>query len=91
MIAAEPITDVDTTAGTCWSTLDQELEAVGVRLVFAELKGHVRDHLRDYGVLEKFAADRFFPTLGTAVRGYLAASGVEWTDWEDEPSSRTAT
>ena len=91
VIAAEPITDVDTTAADMLVTLDQELEAVGVRLVFAELKGHVRDHLRDYGVLEKLAADRFFPTLGTAVRGYLAASGVEWTDWEDEPSSRTAT
>ena len=60
----EPITDVDATAADMLVTLDQELETAGVRLVFAELKGHVRDHLRDYGVLEEFAADQFFPTLG---------------------------
>jgi high affinity sulfate transporter 1 len=91
VIAAEPITDVDTTAGGMLVALDQELESAGVKLVFAEMKGHVRDHLRDYGALDQFGTDRFFPTLGTAVRGYLAATGVEWTDWEEESSPGTAT
>ena len=85
-VTAEPITDVDTTAADMLVTLDQEMADAGVRLVFAELKGHVRDRLRDYGVLERFGSDRFFPTLGTAVRAYVAATGVEWTDWEDEPA-----
>jgi MFS superfamily sulfate permease-like transporter len=91
VIAAEPITDVDTTAGGMLVALDQELESAGVKLVFAEMKGHVRDHLRDYGALDQFGTDRFFPTLGTAVRGYLAATGVEWTDWEEESSPGTPT
>lgn len=25
-----------------------------------------------------------FPTVGTAVTGYIRATGQSWTDWEDE-------
>jgi MFS superfamily sulfate permease-like transporter len=89
VVAAEPITDIDTTAAEMLVTLDEELSAADVQLAFAELKGHVRDRLRAYGVADRFTDDRFFPTLGTTVRAYLAATGVEWSDWEDEAANPT--
>ena len=38
MVAAEPITDVDTTAADMLEDLDEELNAAGITLVFAEMK-----------------------------------------------------
>ena len=49
----------------------------------------VRDRLRSYGLADRFTDDRFFPTLGTTVRAYLAATGVEWSDWENEAPPRS--
>ena len=46
VIAAEPITDVDTTAADMLADLDEELNAAGTSLVFAELKDPVRDQAR---------------------------------------------
>ena len=46
LIAAEPITDVDTTAADMLADLDEELNAAGTFLVFAELKDPVRDEAR---------------------------------------------
>ena len=89
VVAAEPITDVDTTAGEMLRDLDEELEAEGVELAFAELKGPVRDRLRQYGVHEAIGTRRFFPTLGVAVATYLGESGVAWTDWEERRGGRT--
>ena len=48
-------------------------------LAFAEMKGLVKDRLRRYGLYTQVGADRFFPTVGTAVDGYLRATGMEWT------------
>jgi anti-anti-sigma regulatory factor len=42
VIAAEPVTDVDTTASDVLEELDEALNAQGISLVFAELKGPVR-------------------------------------------------
>ena len=84
-IAAEPITDVDTTAADALVRLDDELAARGIRLVFAEMKGPVKDRLRRYGLGARFGPDRFYPTIGTAVSAYLAATGTPWTDWTDRP------
>jgi MFS superfamily sulfate permease-like transporter len=83
IVAAEPMTDVDTTAADVLGELLDDLEAHGVELAFAELKGPVKDRLRDYGLSERVGADRFFPTLGTAIDGYLAATGIDWVDWSD--------
>ena len=62
-----------------------------MQLAFAELKGHVRDRPGAYGLADRCNDDRFFPTLGTTVRAYLAATGVDWSDWEDDASNRTWT
>ena len=51
MIAAEPITDVDTTAADMLAELDEELNAAGTFLVFAELKDPVRAKLERYEMI----------------------------------------
>ena len=49
-----------------------DLRSQGIELAFAELKGPVKDRLRRYGLYDRIGDDRFFPTLGTAIDGYLA-------------------
>jgi hypothetical protein len=63
--------------------LHEELNASGITLAFAELKDPVRAKLRRYGALEAVPDELFFPTVGTAVSGYLASTGEPWTDWEE--------
>ncbi len=89
VVAAEPITDIDATAGESLLSLNDELVADGVQLAFAELKDPVRDRLRDYGIEAVIGADRFFPTIGVAVNAYLDETGVDWIDWEDRGSVKT--
>ena len=88
VVAVEPITDIDATAGESLGTLLAELQADGVELAFAELKDPARDELRRYGLVDAVGEDRFFPTLGVAVARYLEDSGVEWVDWEDRAAAR---
>jgi MFS superfamily sulfate permease-like transporter len=83
VVAAEPITDLDTTAADVLQELDAELAAEGVDLRFAEMKDPVKDRLKRYALYERFGDDHFYPTVGEAVSAYLEATGVEWTDWED--------
>jgi hypothetical protein len=33
--------------------------------------------------MDRIGEHRFFPTMGTAVDGYVEATGVDWVDWED--------
>jgi high affinity sulfate transporter 1 len=83
VVAAEPITDVDTTAAEMIQELDVELKARGAELAFAELKDPVKDRLQRYGLLTQLGDDFFFPTLGVAVKEFLERNEVEWVDWED--------
>lgn len=82
VVAAEPITDVDTTAAEMIAELDAELAERGVELTFAEMKDPVKDRLHRYGLKAKIGRDSFFPTMGVAVKEYLDKNPVEWTDWE---------
>ena len=88
VIAAEPITDVDTTAAAALDDLVEELEGGGITLAFAELKDPVRERLRRYGALERVPDEHIYPTVGTAVTGYLRETGQTWRDWEDAPDER---
>jgi MFS superfamily sulfate permease-like transporter len=83
VVAAEPVTDLDTTAADVLKELDSELAAEGVDLRFAEMKGPVKDKLKRYALYERFGDDHFYYTVGAAVSAYLDATGVQWTDWED--------
>jgi high affinity sulfate transporter 1 len=83
VVAAEPVTDLDTTAADILWELEEELAAQGVDLRFAEVKDPVKDRLKRYGLFERFGDDHFYPTVGEAVNAYVEMTGVEWTDWED--------
>ncbi len=83
VVAAEPITDVDTTAAEMLEELDAELSARGVELAFAELKDPVKDRLQRYGLAKRIGRDFFFPTVGVAVKAFLQHHDVKWTDWEE--------
>ncbi|TFD57382.1 SulP family inorganic anion transporter [Cryobacterium suzukii] len=83
ILAAEPITDIDTTAVEELMELDDFLVSRGITLIFAEMKGPAKDHLRDYGLSGRFPPDRFAGTVGEAVdeatgtlRGDL--DGTQW-------------
>ncbi len=75
VIAAEPITDVDTTACDMLEDLVAELDEVGVRLVFAELKDPVRAKVVRYGLSALLPPDRFYPTVNAAVREFERRHG----------------
>jgi high affinity sulfate transporter 1 len=91
VVAAEPITDVDTTAADAIEELDVELSRRGVELAFAEMKDPVKDRLIRYGLAERVGRELFFPTVGVAVKAYLDAHPVGWVDWEDAPREGAGT
>ncbi|MFE6157905.1 SulP family inorganic anion transporter [Streptomyces sp. NPDC056486] len=78
LIAAEPVTDVDTTAADILEELDAALQELGVGLVFAELKDPVRRKVERYGLARTFDARRFYPTVEAAVEAFRSDSGAEW-------------
>jgi MFS superfamily sulfate permease-like transporter len=84
VVAAEPVTSVDVTSVDMLAELDDSLHRAGIELVFAEMKDPVKDKLKRFGVFKKFGEKVFFPTVGSAVEGYLATHDVEW-DEHDRP------
>lgn len=86
VIAAEPITDIDTTASEILARMIRELGEGGIVLAFAELKDPVKDLLKRDDLFDVVGASRFFPTVGTAVDAYLKECHVHWVDWEEQDS-----
>lgn len=84
VVAAEPVTSVDVTAGDILAELDGALHAQKIELCFAELKDPVKDKLKKFGLLAQLGESNFFPTIGVAVARYLEINAdVTWEDWED--------
>jgi high affinity sulfate transporter 1 len=83
VVAAEPVTDIDITAGEALAELDAELHKEGMELCFAEMKDPVKDRLKRYGLFTTLGTENFFPTIGQAVDRYLELHQVDWLDWED--------
>jgi high affinity sulfate transporter 1 len=75
IIAAEPITDVDTTAADMLEDLDEDLNGRGINLVFAELKDPVREKINRYGLTRTIDPAHFFPTLDDAIEAFCRESG----------------
>ena len=71
LVAAEPVTDIDTTAGEILADLDEELNAAGIHLAVAELQNPVKEKIVRYGLLDSIDAQHFYPTLDTAVAAYF--------------------
>ncbi|MFD8869171.1 SulP family inorganic anion transporter [Streptomyces sp. NPDC059590] len=80
VIAAEPMTDVDTTAADVLENLDETLNAEHVHLVFAELKDPVRRKIERYELTRTIDPEHFFPTVEAAVAAFRLRTGAEWTD-----------
>lgn len=78
VIAAEPITDVDTTAADMLEDLDVELNGKGINLVFAEMKDPVRRKVERYELTKTIAPEHFYPTIGAAVDAFRTTTGAEW-------------
>jgi high affinity sulfate transporter 1 len=79
VIAAEPITDVDTTAADVLLDLDVELNAQGISLVFAEVKHRTREKIEKYGLTREIEPEHFYPTTEAAVAAYMAQTGAQWS------------
>ncbi len=84
VVAAEPITDVDTTACDMLEDLVVKLDTQDVRLVFAELKDRARIKLAQYGLEHVLDDSRFYPTIEAATDAYRASTGRGWA----HPGSR---
>jgi MFS superfamily sulfate permease-like transporter len=79
LIAAEPVTDVDTTASDALEDLDETLNAEGISLVFAELKDPVRHKIERYGLTRTINPQHFFPTIAAAIATFRDETGAQWT------------
>ncbi len=80
IVAAEPITDVDTTAADMLRDLDEDLNDRDVHLVFAEMKGPVKDKIDRYELTRTINPDHFFPTITAAVHAFQQNTGAEWQE-----------
>ena len=75
LVAAEPITDIDTTAGAMLVDLDLELNAAGIHLAFAELQSDVRDTIVRYGLLETIDQGHLYRSVDEAVEAFRREGG----------------
>jgi MFS superfamily sulfate permease-like transporter len=90
LVAAEPMTDVDTTASDVLEELDETLNAAGISLVFAELKDPVRAKIERYGLTRTIDPRHFFPTIESAVAAFRQQTGAHWAPAAQTASSQTA-
>jgi len=74
IVDASAITYVDTTGLDMLGELQRELDAKGVELVFARLKGPVHDVFKRAQAVGAIREFRRFPTLRSAVSDYLEGS-----------------
>jgi high affinity sulfate transporter 1 len=79
LIAAEPMTDLDSTAAEMLEGLDKELNDKGVSLVFAELKDPVRRKFEGYGLIGTLDRSHFYPTVEAAVDDFRRQTGAKWS------------
>ena len=55
------------------------------------MKDPVKDKLKRFGLFTRFGEEKFFPTIGEAVRRtYLTRHQVEWKDWGRSPERGAA-
>jgi MFS superfamily sulfate permease-like transporter len=86
VVAAEPVTDVDVTASDMLIELDEELNAAGRHLVFAELKDPVKDRIVRYGLLETVSRHHFYATVHEAVDEFKLEYAARPAGVHGEPS-----
>jgi high affinity sulfate transporter 1 len=67
VIQCEAITDIDVTAAEVLVQLDQELNAAGIHMAFAEMRQRIQEHALAYGLFDTLDRDHFYPTLDAAL------------------------
>ena len=77
LVAAEPITDIDTTAADMLVKLDEELNTDGIHLAFAGLKDPVRDKIERYSLYETIDPNHFYPTIKSAIKAFREEASGE--------------
>ena len=80
VVAAEPVTSVDITSADMLAELDERMSEASIELCIAEMKDPVKDKLKRFGLFTRLGEEAFFPTLGTAVKGYVQSYNVDWVD-----------
>ncbi len=78
IVAAEPITDVDTTAADMLHDLDEWLNARGINLAIAEMKDPVRRKIDRYELTRTIDPTHFFPTVRAATTAFRDQTGAGW-------------
>jgi high affinity sulfate transporter 1 len=91
LIAAEPMTDVDTTASDVLEELDEALNDQGISLVFAELKDPVRRKIERYGLTRTINPQHFFPTIESAIAAFRQQTGADWAATGQTATGETGT
>jgi high affinity sulfate transporter 1 len=89
VIAAEPMTDVDTTASDVLEELDEALNDQGISLAFAELKDPVRRKIERYGLTRTINPQHFFPTIESAVAAFRQETGADWAAADQAATGET--
>jgi high affinity sulfate transporter 1 len=67
VLQCEAITDIDVTAAEMLKLLDDELNADGVHIAFAEMRSRLQELVLNYGLFETLDRDHFYPTLDAAL------------------------
>ena len=70
LVVGNAITDIDTTGAEILGDILDSLDATGVGFAFAGVKGHVKDHLRSYGIYDRVGDEHFHPNTISAVETY---------------------
>ncbi len=73
VLQCEAITDIDVTAAEMLERLDNELNAKGTHLAFAEMRARLQELSLRYGLLETLDRDHFYPTLESALTAIAPA------------------
>jgi MFS superfamily sulfate permease-like transporter len=77
VVAAEPIADIDTTAGTMLIELHAELSAAGIHFAFAELQTAVRESIARYRPPDDPKAWHFYASVTEAVEAFQRERAAE--------------
>jgi MFS superfamily sulfate permease-like transporter len=70
VVVGNAITDIDTTGAEILADVLDDMERKGIAFEFAGLKGHVRDRLGDYGLVDRIGLQSFHSNTISAVKSH---------------------
>jgi MFS superfamily sulfate permease-like transporter len=75
LLPTQQINHLDSTGSAQLATLNDELEARGIRLSFAEVKRPLLEMMRRTGLEEKMGVDQFYDSIADGVSAFLQRQG----------------